>query len=265
MKVAVFGSTGMLGKAVVKALYSAGATAVPYSRQQCDIAVRSDVLIALLRTKVDAVINCAGARPGKPAVDMAMANTAGPQLLAYHAERMGIRMLHVSTDCVFDATPGEPGRRRTSDEIDPPRDLYGLTKLAGEPSGDNVRTVRTSFVGPDHGALGWLLEADARGQSVVEGWMNAYWTGSTVDVVADALVVMLEDDVFPKLKPVVHLATGSKVSKYEVLRLAKDVFKLKVTVAGVVEPRIDRALKPDVVLPPIDVALASLAKEMTTA
>ena len=79
--------------------------------------------------------------------DIAMAvNGFAPGILAEEAKRLGIPLVHYSTDYVFDGRPaadrvGAPRRYR---ESDPPRPLnqYGRSKLAGE--------LAIQSVGPAH-------------------------------------------------------------------------------------------------------------------
>jgi dTDP-4-dehydrorhamnose reductase len=85
------------------------------------------------RTHPDWLVNCAG----YTSVDQAetdpeaarLANAIGPEHLAAAARRAGVRLLHLSSDYVFDGRAARPYR-----EDDPPAPLsvYGRTKLAGE-------------------------------------------------------------------------------------------------------------------------------------
>ena len=75
------------------------------------------------------------------------ANHLGPRLLAEHAARAGIPLIHVSTDYVYDGPKGSP-----YDDTDPtnPTGIYGATKLAGETAAlaANPQTIvlRTAWV-----------------------------------------------------------------------------------------------------------------------
>lgn len=257
------GANGMLGRAVTAAILQAGHKPIPLTHNECDISSRSSVQIALglARTAsgegpIGAVINCAGVTDGE-SYSMALTNAAGPHVIDSVTRPLGIRLIHVSTDCVF--IGGLVGTRIASrEQPDNTDDLYGRTKIAGEVSGPGVVTVRTSFIGPGGGLLGWLLSLD-RG-SKVRGWRNAYWTGSTAPVVARKLVALavVEGQRIGSDGLLVHLATKEKISKYDVLRLCDAVFDLGLKIEPVDEPRINRALVPDVTIDSLDVSLPEL-------
>src|SRR3954451_21197148 len=79
------------------------------------------------------VVNCAA----YTAVDAAetdeetafAVNAAAPALLATAADKVGARLIHVSTDYVF---PGDADRHYDVDDATGPKSAYGRTKLAGE-------------------------------------------------------------------------------------------------------------------------------------
>jgi dTDP-4-dehydrorhamnose reductase len=98
-----------------------------------DITDRAAVSAAFAATRPDVVINAAA----YTAVDQAESdeqrayavNATGPALLAAEAARHNARLLHVSTDYVFD---GEAEQPYDVDDSTAPRSAYGRTKLAGE-------------------------------------------------------------------------------------------------------------------------------------
>ena len=90
---------------------------------------------ALERTSPDVAVNCVGivkqSDEAGDAARMIEVNSLFPHRLARVCEGRGVRLIHVSTDCVFS------GRRGGYDEseLPDPADLYGRSKLAGEPEG----------------------------------------------------------------------------------------------------------------------------------
>ena len=125
------------------------------------------------------VVNCAA----YTAVDAAetdeetayAVNAAGPALLATACEKVGARMIHVSTDYVF---PGDATQPYEVDDATGPKGAYGRTKLAGElavreilPEASYV--VRTS----------WLYGAG--GKNFVKTMARLERERETVSVVAD--------------------------------------------------------------------------------
>jgi dTDP-4-dehydrorhamnose reductase len=125
-------------------------------RPEFDLADSASVETLIARTSADLIINAAA----YTAVDKAekeeelafRANGAGVRAIARAAERCGARLIHVSTDYVFDGTkgalylPGDP----TS-----PLGVYGRSKLEGEKAAlaacNNCLIVRTAWVYGEQG------------------------------------------------------------------------------------------------------------------
>lgn len=247
-RILLFGGSGMLGKRLYGRLIAAGHQVAAPSHSEFPIDYITEIVGQLARTlawRPILIINCAGAIPEREPVAECMirANAVGPHIIARDAARFGgIPVIHISTDCVFSGAPDlrHPGRRYGAFNIPNAHDLYGRSKALGEVQVPHVTNVRTSFIGPEHGLWAWL--ASQPDGATVDGWQGAYWTGSTVDAVADAIARMAAMDTPPG--GTVHLATAGKISKHEVLCRLKEWLGLNVTIRPVYEPRIDRALLP---------------------
>ena len=78
----------------------------------------------------DVIVNCAAiSNPTSVEADAKLAekiNVALPRLLAQLSTHLGARLLHVSTDMVFDGQSEQPYR---STDMPAPTNLYGQTKL----------------------------------------------------------------------------------------------------------------------------------------
>ncbi len=258
MRIGIVGLSGMLGREVLIATNQHPEhTAVPLVMRRTDPHDPGPIALALAETQVEVLINCVGAIPlsSMSYDNMIEANVRIPWVLDEAVSRAGIRMVHVSTDCVFTGHRAA-GRPYSSVDAAAPIDLYGRTKLAGEVPSLAVTNVRTSFIGPAHGLWKWFVEHDGS-DTAAEGWRNAWWSGSTVDAVARALVDIAAG---PPVQNVVHLATEHPVSKFDVLLHLKRILDLTVLLIPVEEPRINRALMPDVELLEIDTAIELLAE-----
>lgn len=186
---------------------------------------------------------------------MVTANALAPHVIAEVAADRGTKVIHISTDCVFD---GREGNYRDSDRPRPHHDLYSMTKASGEVEAARVLNVRTSFIGPEHGLWQWLVSQPPGGK--VEGWASAWWTGSTVWAVVQALADMIDAGV--DTGRTVHLSTREKVSKLEVCLLLNRILALGLEIKAVSEPRIDRSLVPTPGLPllmPVGEAMRGVA------
>ncbi|HEY5724172.1 MAG TPA: sugar nucleotide-binding protein, partial [Allosphingosinicella sp.] len=130
-------------------------------------------LLRDVRPKV--VINCIGvvkqATASRDPLLTLPVNALFPHQLQRLCDLGGIRLVHISTDCVFS---GRAGNYRESD-IPDAEDLYGRSKLLGEVDVPNATTLRTSIVGPEpSGAQGFgLLEWFLRQPGPVKGYARA--------------------------------------------------------------------------------------------
>jgi dTDP-4-dehydrorhamnose reductase len=131
----VFGAGGLLGQALVARLPAAGIelVAAPRGRQEGDITDPGAVTALLERLRPDLVFNAAaytdvdGAEDNQAAAFAA--NAEGPANLARVAGRVGARLVHYSTDFVFD---GESESPYDEEAAPAPLSAYGNSKLEGE-------------------------------------------------------------------------------------------------------------------------------------
>jgi dTDP-4-dehydrorhamnose reductase len=129
----VTGAGGMLGRDVVRVARARRHGVHGLSRAKLDICDAEAVAAALGRHQPEVVINCAAFTDvdgAEAAEDRAFAvNGTAPGLLAAACRDVGARLVHVSTDYVFDGRAERPYV-----ESDPvgPQSAYGRTKLAGE-------------------------------------------------------------------------------------------------------------------------------------
>jgi dTDP-4-dehydrorhamnose reductase len=133
MRIAVTGAGGMLGQAVVAAAAERGHQVVALTRAEADVTDAAALRAALAGAAPDAIVNCAawtdvdGAESDEDAATAV--NGTGAARVAAAAAACGARLVHVSTDYVFDGSKRDPYV-----ESDPvaPASAYGRSKLAGE-------------------------------------------------------------------------------------------------------------------------------------
>lgn len=172
MVVQVFGQTGMLGSAVVRATRERGVAMHPH---QADLEI---VTSGHIHAQI--VINCAGLVKQRDVVDSRFMtiNAVGPHRLAEACDQAGARLIHVSTDCVHSYGPAD------EDDLADAPGIYARSKLAGEVVRAPHTTIRTSFVG--WGQRGLLH--DLSGGREVRASSRLWWSGHTVDWVAGLLL-----------------------------------------------------------------------------
>jgi dTDP-4-dehydrorhamnose reductase len=132
--VLLLGAAGQVGRAVTLTA-PRGHTLITRTRGELDIADAGAVERALGAERIDWIVNAAA----YTAVDLAeehaaearAINATAVAVLAAAAARAGARLLHLSTDFVFD---GRSGRAYRPDDATHPLGVYGATKLAGETS-----------------------------------------------------------------------------------------------------------------------------------
>lgn len=133
-KIIVTGCNGQLGRAINKEL--AGNTDIQFVNTdvaELDITNIDKVLELAREVKPYAIINCAAhtaVDACETDVDNAYKiNAIGPRNLSIAATETGAKMIHVSTDYVFD---GKGTRPYIEFDKTDPQGVYGATKLAGE-------------------------------------------------------------------------------------------------------------------------------------
>ena len=132
MRVLVTGAQGQVGYELLQRA-PAGFTVFGYGSKELDISNAGQVQAVFDEVKPELVINAAAYTAVDKAesdVERAYAvNSDGVGLLAVTAEKLGIPLLHISTDYVFS---GEGDSPYTPDDATGPTGVYGLSKLAGE-------------------------------------------------------------------------------------------------------------------------------------
>lgn len=134
MKIVIIGAGGQLGSDCCNLLAGEHQT-IGCDLPRIDIGNKASVDAYLNETRPDVIVNCA-AFTAVDACETELAlswkiNAEGPKFLARAADRLGSRLIHISTDYVFDGTKPPPHAYFETD-IPNPLSQYGRSKLAGE-------------------------------------------------------------------------------------------------------------------------------------
>lgn len=260
--VLVLGGTGMLGHRLVRDLPAHFETwstvrgaAVPASAravldpERTVTGVRAEELAsvdrALDRAQPDVVVNAIGIVKQSPLardpLTSITVNSLFPHEVAARCAARDVRLVHISTDCVFSGR-STPAEGYTEDDLPDPVDLYGRSKLLGETTGPGALTVRTSFIGPEQtagtGLLEWFLAEAAAGRSVT-GYRRALFSGLTAAALSRLIALLVAEG--SHLTGVVH-AAGDPIDKYSLLLALREAFGLDVAVEAADTPVLDRRL-----------------------
>jgi dTDP-4-dehydrorhamnose reductase len=187
----------------------------------------------------EVVINCTGVvkqlgGSKDPLVALPL-NAILPHRLARLSALCGARLIHISTDCVFDGQKGD----YVESDVPTPVDLYGHSKFLGELSEPEGLTLRTSIIGHElnsrHGLVEWFIAQTGP----VRGFTRAIFSG----LPTDELSRTIRDYVLPnpELRGLYHVS-AAPIAKYDLLRLIAAAYGRAIDVIPADEPVIDRSL-----------------------
>lgn len=175
----------------------------------------------LEKEKPDYVINCIGIL-NRDAEDnpekSILLNSYFPHFLAKIGKKVNFKLIHISTDCVFDGKKGG----YTEESLKDGRGFYAESKALGEVIYENNLTIRTSIIGPELkkdgiGLFNWFMNQKGK----IKGYTNAYWTGITTIELAKVIVASIDQEV----TGLHHVVNNEKISKYDLVNLFNQVFK----------------------------------------
>ncbi len=134
MKVLILGGSGMLGSEC-RAVFSASHQVFAPDRREMDIVRWDGVIGRLQKLRPNAIVNCAGISDLKclDAEDLSVrkTNVEGPRNLAQGAARYNCKLLHVSSDLVFDGQKPLP-QPYFEDDAPNPLTPFGRSKMDSE-------------------------------------------------------------------------------------------------------------------------------------
>lgn len=232
MKILVLGAEGMLGHIVKHYFQENGHSVRGTSRSggeyyKFDVTDNiKDIEHFIGEFNPDTVINCIGilnkvAEENKTLA--VMVNSYFPHYLAEACNRLNTKLVHISTDCVFDGKKGE----YTEDSFKDATSFYGQSKALGEVKDGHNLTLRTSIVGPDTkengiGLFQWFMNQ----QVETNGFDKVIWTGVTTIELAKAI----EKSIINNLSGLRHVVNNQKINKYDLLNLFKKHFHKNIVI-----------------------------------
>lgn len=223
MKFLIMGSCGMAGHVIAQFLLEKGHDVTGFARTESliyktvigDALDKNTVNQAVFSETYDVVVNCIGILNTRVDTDLDVGiyiNSYFPHYLAKCCDKAGSKLIHISTDCVFNGNRGSYTEDSIPDEVS----FYGRTKSLGEVTRNNQLTLRTSIIGPELkengiGLFHWFMNQ----KEWVNGYRNVMWSGVTTIELADAIEKAAKEDV----SGLYHLCNNEKISKYDLLGL----------------------------------------------
>lgn len=254
MKILILGAYGMLGHklfltfskrfdtfATCRSFHKKWSHILPKERLFADVHADNfdSVIRAVQLVAPDVVINCIGIvkqlDAAKDPIIAITINALFPHHLALICKNAGARLIHFSTDCVFNGVKGN----YTEDDPSDANDLYGRTKFLGELSLPHCVTLRTSIIGHElNGRLGlidWFLSQEGK----MRGFTQAIYTGfPTVEMARIIAEYVIPNEDLSGL----YQVSSSPISKYELLRLVADQYNKRIEIEPYAEFSCDRSL-----------------------
>ena len=225
MKVLVLGSKGQLGTELCISLEAGSIDYVGVDKDDVNITMLDSVVNITSEVNPDIIINCAAytqVDKCETEIDLAYAvNAIGARNAAIAAEKSSSKLIHISTDFVYDGHKRSPYYE--FDEVNP-ISMYGKTKLAGEmfikQFCKNSFIIRTSWLYGHHGAnfvKTMLRLSESRSElSVVHDQVG---TPTYVNDLVDAIIKVMSSERYG----VYHFSNEGKCSWNE---FAKKIFEL---------------------------------------
>jgi len=188
----------------------------------------------------DVIINCVGIttrRINELNIDhLSFINSTLPKLINDWSIGNSIKMIHMSTDCVFSGKSGN----YLDDDIPDATDSYGSSKAIGEINNNRTLTLRSSMVGREiynHTELfEWLIKNN---NGKIEGYDNVIYSGITTIRMAKVIDFILNKNL--NLSGIYNIGS-IPISKYDLLKMLINSFNLKIDISKTTQIKSNKVL-----------------------
>ena len=242
MRILVNGKNGQLGRSIQKTVNAdtkIGNNQSPneyifVGKEDLDLSSENSISHYFNNNKFDIIINCAAYtqvdRAEQEAELANQINHLAVKQLASIASNQQARLIHISTDYVFD---GESGKPYTETDTPNPINVYGRTKLAGEKALQKVMPlnsliIRTSWLYSKYGnnfvSTMLRLGRERDELSVVSDQMGSPTYASDL---ADAILEIIRHNKFRDEGQTTQIYNYSNEGEISWYRFAKEIFKIE--------------------------------------
>lgn len=171
----------------------------------------------------DYIINCIGIlnKDAEDYPDKAIwFNSFFPHFLERLTVGTATKVIHISTDCVFNGKRGGYTENDVKDGIG----FYAQSKALGELDNPKDLTIRTSIIGPEInnkgiGLFHWFMSQPANAE--LKGFSAAYWSGLTTLELSNAI----HEAITQNISGLIEVAPREKIDKYSLLQLFNEIFR----------------------------------------
>ncbi|MEO9494327.1 MAG: SDR family oxidoreductase [Vibrio splendidus] len=256
MKVLVIGATGMLGCSIFSNLSELSNLDVygtvrsvnglehffPSTDKlipNVDVKDFATLKKAVSAVEPDVIINCIGLIKqhdvSKQHVEAIEINALLPHKIAQLCDTIEARLIHFSTDCVFD---GKAGNYLESD-LPTATDLYGKSKCLGEVDYGKHVTLRTSIIGHELKSSVSLIDWFLNQEGTVRGFSKAVFSGLPTAYVAK----VLSDYVLPNSSLAgLYQLSVDPIDKHSLISKVADVYNKQIEIEKFESFVMDRSL-----------------------
>lgn len=243
MRILILGASGLIGNNIFKYLSASSGHEVfgTYRNLKClprfdansvsrliqfelneSIAQLSEILCEF---RPDVIINALGITKHieESIENIVRVNSLFPHQLAALSSRFGVKLVHISTDCVFS---GENGMYSEFDLPDS-RDLYGRSKILGEVTYGGHLTVRISTIGLELASQLGLLEWFLKCSNSCVGYAKAIFSG----LPSKYFGYVLHQFILPNLQlsGLYHISS-EPIDKFSLLKALADFYNKKIDI-----------------------------------
>ena len=235
----IIGANGQLGTDLVN-YFASRYDLICLTEKEIEVSDIQSVNEALTTNKPRIVINTAAFHKvdecERQPVRSYEVNSLGVKYIAQCSQQIGAKLVHISTDYVFDGQKQSP---YTEVDIPHPLNVYGVTKLAGEyfmaNEMDDYLILRVSGIYGKHKCIG-------KGGNFINAMLRQYRSGNEIRVVSDEILtptstveICRQLDVMVKndLKGLYHTTNEGQCSWYEYARKIFHILKLEVEIRPV--------------------------------
>jgi len=244
-KIVILGATGMLGSTVSEYFNKHTAHNIISSYRTDDIIkIGNKFYFDALKSSLDDIpecdylINCIGII--KPfmninKINSIYVNSIFPHQLSKHCQEKNIKLIHITTDCVFSGKLGKYDEQSPHDC----EDDYGKSKSLGEPS--DCMVLRTSIIGEEIHKNASLIEWVKKNKNKqINGFTNHFWNGVTTKHYAEICSKIIDNNLYETDLFHVH---SNVVDKNQLLQMINKKFDLNINVVPMKTSVVDRTLK----------------------
>jgi dTDP-4-dehydrorhamnose reductase len=228
-RILLLGSSGNLGRAIRSIFVKHEVEHIAPGREAFDLSRPESVLSIIVDYKPSFVINCIALNGINNChaniVSSIRINSILPQVLAAHSRGLEYRLIHFSTECVFNDSdcliPSSqiPGAPTTT---------YGCSKLTGEPTidPDTCAVLRLPLLlsrRPNNQIIWRILNSLIQGE-VAKASTDVMSSPVFIDDVASIVAAIVQEDL--KFEAPVHISSDTRLSVYDTVKAMANLEKI---------------------------------------